>query len=153
MARISMGYPDMNAELAMIRGRETSSPLDSVRPAVTLSELRSMILTVREVYVSPAVEQYVVDIVHATRRDADLRLGASPRATLQLIRAAKARAALDGRDFVLPDDIDALAVSVLSHRLIAAGRIASSASAMSGSSVPDIVARIVAATPVPLAAR
>ena len=79
-----------------------------------------MIATVRAVYVSPAVEQYAVAIAAATRVDRELRLGASPRATLQLVRAAKARAALDGRDFVLPDDIDALAVPVLAHRLMAA---------------------------------
>ena len=150
MARISMGYPDASSELAMIRGRETTSPLDAITPVVSLADLRAMVLTVRRVFVSPAVEQYVVDIVQATRRDPELRLGASPRSTLQLVRAAKARAALDGREFVLPDDIDALAVSVLSHRLIAAGRIASSGAIVSGASIPDIVARIVAATPVPL---
>ncbi|CAN5354272.1 MoxR family ATPase [soil metagenome] len=150
MARISMGYPDAASEVAMLRGRETSSPLDAVTPVVTVSELTAMIATARNVYASPAVERYVVDIAQATRRDPELRLGASPRATLQLIRAAKARAALDGREFVLPDDVDALALPVLSHRLIAAGRVASSGAIVSGSSVPDIVARIVAETPVPL---
>ena len=85
---------------------------------VNTAQLLSMIHTVRSVYVSSAIEQYAVSIVQATRHDPDLRLGASPRATLHLVRAAKATAALAGRDFVLPDDIDVLAVAVLSHRLI-----------------------------------
>jgi MoxR-like ATPase len=95
------------------------------------------------------VGQYAVAIAQATRHDRELRLGASPRATLQLVRAAKARAALDGREFVLPDDIDALAVSVLGHRLIPARR-AGATSALSGGNIADIVTRIVSATPVPL---
>jgi len=150
MARISMGYPDAASELAMLRGRETSSPLDHVTPVITASTLTAMIATARAVFASQAVEQYAVDIAQATRRDPELRLGASPRATLQLIRAAKARAALDGREFVLPDDINALAIPVLSHRLIAAGRVAGTGSIVSGVSIPDIIARIVAHTPVPL---
>jgi MoxR-like ATPase len=98
--------------------------------------------------VSQAVEQYVVRIAQATRTDAELRLGASPRATLQLVRAAKVRAALDGREFVLPDDINAIVSSVLAHRLIAANRSGGVARA----SVAEIIARIVAQTPVPLGA-
>ncbi|MEO8527892.1 MAG: MoxR family ATPase [Pseudolysinimonas sp.] len=146
-ARISMGYPDQAAEVTMLRSRETGSPLDALAPVVTLERLRQMIATVRSVFVSPAVEQYAVAITAATRVDRELRLGASPRATLQLVRAAKARAALDGRDFVLPDDIDALAVSVIAHRLVVArSGLGSNADAA------DITQRIVAATPVPLGA-
>jgi MoxR-like ATPase len=98
--------------------------------------------------VSSAVEQYVVAIAAATRVDRELRLGASPRATLQLVRAAKARAALDGRDFVLPDDIDALAVSVLAHRLMPA----KSSGGYGREALAEIAARIVQSTPVPLGA-
>lgn len=152
MVRISMGYPDDAAELAMLRTRELTSPLDSLEPVVTLGQLSAMITAVRNVYVSRAVEQYVVSIAQETRRDRELRLGASPRATLHLVRAAKARAALDGREFVLPDDIDALAVPVLGHRLIAAARIAGTGSAFQSNSIADIIHRIVAATPVPLGA-
>lgn len=152
MARISMGYPDMTAELRMLRQRETASPLDAIRPVVDATRLADMIATARNVFASRAVEQYAVAIAQATRVDRDLRLGASPRATLQLVRAAKARAALDGREFVLPDDVDALAVPVLSHRLIAARRAGGGAAVLSGGSVPDIIARIVAATPVPVSA-
>jgi MoxR-like ATPase len=149
-ARISMGYPDQAAEAAMLRQRENGSPLDRLAPVVTLDRLRTMIDTVRAVFVSPAVEQYAVAIAAATRVDRELRLGASPRATLQLVRASKARAALDGRDFVLPDDVDALAVPVLAHRLIPARSGASGG--LGGEALADITSRIVASTPVPLGA-
>ncbi|WP_227000975.1 AAA family ATPase [Protaetiibacter intestinalis] len=148
MARISMGYPDAANEAAMLRTREQGSPLDELRPVVTIERLRQMVLTVRDVFVSPAVEHYAVAIAAATRVDKELRLGASPRATLQLVRAAKARAALDGRDFVLPDDIDALAVPVLAHRLMAA----KSSGGYGREALAEIAARIVQATPVPLGA-
>ena len=149
MARISMGYPDASAELAMLRTRETSSPLHDLKPVVTAEQLRGMIARTRAVFVSGAVEQYAVAIAQATRESRDLRLGASPRATLQLVRAAKARAALDARDFVLPDDIDALAKPVLGHRLIPHRRLGGSAAE---GAVEEIIARIVADTPVPLGA-
>ena len=148
MARISMGYPDAVSEAAMLRQRDKGSPLDELRPVVTIERLHRMILSVREVFVSPAVEQYAVAIAAATRADRELRLGASPRATLQLVRAAKARAALDGRDFVLPDDIDALAVSVLAHRLMPAKSVGGYGS----EALAEIMTRIVQSTPVPLGA-
>jgi MoxR-like ATPase len=151
MARISMGYPDLAAELAMLRDRELESPLDRLAPVVELATLGRMIAYVRTVYVSPAVEQYAVRIVQTTRTDPALRLGASPRATLQLVRAAKAAAALDGREFVLPDDVDALAVPVLAHRLLPTGRSTSSgADALTVAT--ETVARVVAATSVPVGA-
>jgi len=152
MARISMGYPDASAELEMLRTRATASPLDAVRPVVDARGLARLIAVTRAVYASRAVEQYAVALAQATRQHPDLRLGASPRATLQLVRAAKARAALDGREFVLPDDIDALALPVLGHRLIAARRSGSGQSAMSVAPVAETIARIVADTPVPLGA-
>ena len=80
--------------------------------------MRRLIATVRDVHVADAVKQYAVDLVTATREAPDLRLGASPRATLQLLRTARAVAALEGRDYVLPDDLQTLAVPVLAHRII-----------------------------------
>ncbi|MEX1079081.1 MAG: MoxR family ATPase [Homoserinimonas sp.] len=148
MIRISMGYPDEAAEQAMLRSRELSSPLNSITPVVTSEQLAEMIRTVRGIYVSPAVERYAVSIAQATRHDRELRLGASPRATLHLVRAAKARAALDGREFVLPDDIDELAVPVLGHRLIGASRGASNS--FNTGDITQTITRIVAATNVPL---
>jgi MoxR-like ATPase len=149
MVRMSMGYPDTAAELKMLRDRAQATPLDAVTPVVTNTELLAMIATAKAVHTSHAVDQYAVLIANATRNDQGLRLGASPRAVLQLIRAAKARAALDGRAYVVPDDIKALAVPVLAHRLIPASRIGAPGQAAQ-SSVKDIIARIVADTPVPL---
>jgi MoxR-like ATPase len=139
-ARISMGYPDPAAELEMVRDRDVDNPLDHLRPVVTIDDVRSMIAQARAVFASDAVERYCVDIARATRDDAALRLGASPRATLQLVRAAKARAFVHDRDYVLPDDVDALALLVLPHRLVPARGAAP---------VEETVARIVASTPVP----
>ena len=150
MARISIGYPDAESEALMVRDREHGNPLDRLEPVVDVAGLRRMIATVREIYVSEAVERYAVAIVQATRTDAALRLGASPRSTLQLVRASRARAALNGRDFVLPDDIDALATTVLSHRLVLVPR-AQHADGSSVRSVDEVVNRIVARTPVPVA--
>jgi MoxR-like ATPase len=140
MARIRIGYPDAAAELEMVRGRDSANPLDDLDAVVSIETVQQMIATARAVHVSSVVEQYAVAIAQATRVHADLRLGASPRATLQLIRAAKASAAMDGRDYVLPDDLDALALVVLPHRLVAH---------RGGASAEDIVASIVAQTPVP----
>lgn len=148
MMRISIGYPDEVAERAMLHSRERSSPLNRVRPVVSAAELSAMIQTVRAIYVSPAVERYAVSIAQATRNDRELRLGASPRATLQLVRAAKARAALAGREFVIPDDIDDLVVPVLSHRLIGAAR--GSGSPTGSEDVTHTIHRIVDSVKVPL---
>jgi MoxR-like ATPase len=118
MARISMGYPDAAAEMVMLAEHAGRDPLDALTPVSTATEVRMLIDVVRRVHVSDAVRQYVVDLVNATRRASDLRLGASPRAALQLLRAAKAQAALSGRDYVLPDDVQRLAQPVLAHRLL-----------------------------------
>lgn len=153
MIRISMGYPDDVAELAMISNRELTSPLENLKPIITIEQLAKMIETVRSIHVSSDVEKYAVTICQATRHDRELRLGASPRATLHLVKAAKAKAALAGRDFVLPDDIDALAIPVLAHRLISTTRRAGAGSSFQAETVAEIVKRIVSAAPVPLASR
>ncbi|MFC9919297.1 AAA family ATPase [Agromyces binzhouensis] len=150
MARISMGYPASADELAMLAQRETASPLDSLQPVVSLAELRAMIETVQRVFTSEPVKAYAVDLARATREDRQLRLGASPRATLQLIRAAKAHAAMHGRDFVLPDDVDALAVPVLAHRLVPTSRAVGGHDHDGGPLIDQIVRRIVGETPVPV---
>ncbi|MGG6380867.1 AAA family ATPase [Paenarthrobacter sp. NEAU-H11] len=118
MARISMGYPDKDAEIEMLETHQATSPLAKVSAVVTAAEVAAMITTVQQVYVSQAVKEYTVSVGRATRESPLLRLGASPRSMLQLLRAAKATAALDGRDFVLPDDVVHLAESVLAHRII-----------------------------------
>jgi MoxR-like ATPase len=117
-ARLSMGYPDAAAEMTMLADHAGRDPLDSLQPVSTATEVRGLIEVVRRIHVSDSVRRYAVDIVNATRRAPDLRLGASPRAALQLLRAAKAQAALSGRDYVLPDDLQRLAQSVLAHRVL-----------------------------------
>lgn len=150
MARISMGYPSPADEIAMLSTRETSSPLDRLEPVVSLAELRDMIQAVQHVFTSQPVKEYAVQLARGTREDRQLRLGASPRATLQLIRAAKAHAAMHGRDFVLPDDVDALAVPVLAHRLVPTSRAIGAHDRDSGPLIDAIVRRIVGETPVPV---
>ncbi len=117
-ARVSVGYPDVGAELAMIDEHAAADPLEALRPVTDARWVHAVIEAIRRVHVSPEVRQYCVELVAATRRLPDLRLGASPRATLQLVRAAKAQAALAGRGFVVPDDVQAVAVPVLAHRLL-----------------------------------
>ena len=117
-ARISMGYPSAESELAMLDAHGSSSPLDTLEPVARAEDIRDLITAVRTVHVAEALKQYVIRLVAATRTSPDLRLGASPRATLHLLRAGRARAALDGRDFVIPDDMQALALPVLAHRLL-----------------------------------
>lgn len=117
-ARISMGYPDPAAELEMLDAHGGSSPLDRLTPVAHASDVRDLIEVVRRQHVAASVRQYAIDLVTATRKHPELRLGASPRATLHLVRAARAYAALDERDYVLPDDVQELAVPVLAHRLL-----------------------------------
>jgi len=117
-ARVSMGYPDRDAELAMLDERATTDPLTALKPVVDAATVRTLVAAVGQLHVAEPLRRYVVSLVEATRRSPDLRLGASPRAGLQLLRAARAAAALAGRDHVLPDDVQAMAVPVLAHRLL-----------------------------------
>jgi MoxR-like ATPase len=117
-ARIAMGYPDAGAELAMLDVHGAEDPLVQLQAVTDAETVRGLIATVRDVHVADPVKLYAVNLVNATREAPELRLGASPRATLQLLRTARAVAALEGRDYVLPDDLQALAVPVLAHRLI-----------------------------------
>jgi MoxR-like ATPase len=117
-ARVSMGYPDREAELAMLDERATTDPLTELAPVTDAAHVRDLVAAVSRLHVAEPLRRYVVSLVEATRRSPDLRLGASPRAGLQLLRAARATAALAGRDHVLPDDVQAVAVPVLAHRLL-----------------------------------
>jgi MoxR-like ATPase len=144
MARVSVGYPVEAAEIAMLTSHTKSSPLDDLEPVTDATELRKLIGIVSQVYVADAVQKYAVALTAATRRSTDLTLGASPRATLHLVRAAKARAAMAGRDYVLPDDLRTLARPVLAHRILP-----SVEAAMSGRAATDILDAIVSAVPVP----
>ncbi|MGN6598229.1 MAG: AAA family ATPase [Actinomycetes bacterium] len=144
MARVSMGYPSADAELAMLDSHGAVSPLDDLEPVATATEIARAIAAVRTVHVSDEVRRYAVDLATATRTSPELRLGASPRATLQLVRAGRARAALAGRDYVLPDDLQQLAVSVLAHRLLPTAE-----AQISRRSTVEIVADLVERVPLP----
>jgi MoxR-like ATPase len=144
MTRLSIGYPDRNSELAMLDSHGSFSPLDELKPVAHAGDIRELVAAVREVHVSLPIRQYIIDLVGATRASAELRLGASPRAALHLMRACRAQAALDGRDFVIPDDVQALAIPVLAHRLLP------STAALVGREMPDqILAGIVQRLPLP----
>ncbi|GIG25155.1 AAA family ATPase [Cellulomonas denverensis] len=144
MARLTLGYPARDDELAMLDVQETADPLAELDPVTDAAQVAGMIETTRALHAAPAVKQYVVDLVAATREDPALRLGASPRASIQLLRAAKGLAAVDGRAFVLPDDIQELAVPVLAHRLIP-----SAEARLAGRGPVDVVRDLVARVPVP----
>ncbi|MFJ5924135.1 AAA family ATPase [Kitasatospora sp. NPDC092948] len=144
MARISIGYPSAEAEYAMLDLHSAANPLDGLQPVAHAADLLKLIEVVKSVYVSDPVRRYAVDLVAATRNTPELRLGASPRATLHLVRAARAHAALDGRDYVLPDDIQALAVPVLAHRLLP-----TSETQLSRRTVENVVLDLVSRLPVP----
>ncbi len=143
LARVSVGYPVEAAEIAMLDVHTGRRPLDDLEPVTDAAEIRKLIDIVAQVYVSQPVQRYAVALTTATRRSGELTLGASPRATLHLVRAAKARAAMEGRDFVLPDDVTALAQPVLAHRLLA-----SVEAAMSGRTTSTILDGILASVPV-----
>ena len=147
MARVSMGYPVEAAEIAMLDSHAGGSPLDDLDAVTDAGELRKLAQIVAGVHVAPAVQRYAVALTSATRRSADLVLGASPRATLHLVRAAKAVAAMDGRDFVLPDDLRGLTEPVLAHRLMP-----SVEASMAGRTTAAVLAALVASVPVPHAA-
>ncbi len=148
MARVAMGYPDQAAELRMLETHGGGSALDGISAVADAAAVSSLVQAVERVHVADAVKQYAIDLATATRNSPDLRLGASPRATLHLIKASRAAAALAGRDFVLPDDVQALAVAVLAHRLIP------TADAQISRRSPElVVSELVQRTPVPDAAR
>lgn len=144
MARLSMGYPTPSAELDMLQHHGARSPLDDLRPVADAAGITRLVRAVRTVHASPAIQQYVVDLAIATRQHSLIRLGASPRATLHLLRAGRAHAALAGRDHVLPDDIQALARVVLEHRLLLG-----SEAHLARRSAGDVVAEIVHRTRIP----
>lgn len=120
--RLSMGYPDKAFESAMLAGKQENDPMQTLPCAVTREELIAAQETIRKVRVSEAVRGYLVDIAHATRVDPRIRMGISPRGTLALMRAAQAYAAVNERDYVLPDDVKAVCADVTAHRLLCRGR-------------------------------
>ena len=117
MMKISMGYPTIDQEIAVIAGRQRSDPLDSVIPICTKEDIMAAIENVREVNIEPSVYKYIVELVAATRVHQAVQLGASPRASLALMRAAQSYAFLNNRDYVVPEDVMRMTPYVLPHRI------------------------------------
>lgn len=118
LLRLSMNYPDAESEVELLLHQPTDDPNFALEPVMHRDELLELQTLVRHVTIDRKIAQYVVELVGATRRDSRLRVGCSPRGAKMLLRAAQARATLLGRDFVLPDDIQALAVEVIAHRVV-----------------------------------
>jgi MoxR-like ATPase len=134
MMRVVIGYPSREKELEILDTHGIRSTYDLLESVVTGADVEAMVELSRRIYVSPPVKQYLVDLVEATRRDPDLLLGASPRATLYLQRAARTRAAVAGRHYVTPDDVKAILHPLLDHRMILRPE-----AQMRGTSIEEIV--------------
>lgn len=144
LLRMRLGYPSISDEIRVIDDQKIQHPLETLSSVAKLDELLQAMDAVKRIHVSPAVKKYIVELTTQTRQSADVYLGASPRGSLSLARAGQARAALLGRDHVLPDDIKALAVPVLAHRIIV-----SPAARLRDLSSDRIMQEIILAMPVP----
>jgi MoxR-like ATPase len=118
LMRLSLGYPGRDAELAILDSNGAADALHALRPVVSAAEIVGMCEAVRTVHLAPLLKGYMVDLAETSRNHPGLLLGLSPRATLQLARAARARAATSGRDYAIPDDVKAVSVPVLAHRVV-----------------------------------
>jgi len=144
LMRISVGYPDRHHEGAILRAHQGVSLLDDLGAVVSADHVRTMIAVSNEVHVADGVNDYIVRLVAATRQMPELRLGASPRGSLALLRAARTWAAADGRGYLLPEDVRALAGAVLSHRLILTPE-----AELRGATAQKVVEQVLATEPVP----
>ncbi|RYG65369.1 MoxR family ATPase [bacterium] len=145
-ARISIGYPDRDAERTMLAAQQMGTPVDEIRPVVTLEEIVETQRLVREVFVRDVIRDYILDIVRATRAGSQFVVGASPRSTLGLMRGAQAHAAVRGSDHVRPDDVKAVAPAILGHRVMPRG-------GARGASVEDAIRDLLSSVPAPVPAR
>ncbi|MBC7875541.1 MAG: MoxR family ATPase [Anaerolineales bacterium] len=144
LLRLRLGYPSMSDEIRVLDDQQLQHPLVTLKSVVKLKEILQAIDDVKQIFISPLIKKYIVELTTKTRQSTDVYLGASPRGSLSLARAGQARAALMGRDHVLPDDIQALASAVLAHRIIV-----SPAARLRDLSSDRIVQEVVHATPVP----
>ncbi|MCB1013628.1 MAG: AAA family ATPase [Acidimicrobiales bacterium] len=145
LLKVSVGYPDEDAELEIVAGQSVRPPLAELRPVLSLDEVRAMIALVRrEVYVAPELVRYAIRLAAATRESDALRLGVSPRGTLALVHTARTRAAASGRDYVAPEDLKALAGPALAHRLVLTPE-----AELSGRSATEVLAEVLDQVPLP----
>jgi MoxR-like ATPase len=145
LLRLALGYPTREEEEQILSRYERSNPLETLQPVLSGEDILAMQQEVREIGVSAVVRRYMVEIVRATREHGDVELGASPRASLALFRTSQARAALQGRAYVLPDDVKAMAYAVLSHRIIVTPE-----ARLRGRGSNDIVRAVLERVPVPV---
>jgi MoxR-like ATPase len=144
MMRVTMGYPDRDKELEMLQTHGERSSFLDLKPVVHAEDVVAMSSIAREIHIADVLRGYLIDLAEATRTHPDILLGASPRATLYLQRAARTVAAAYGRDFVSPDDVKAILTPVLTHRLIIRPE-----AQMSGVTVDEVLAQVVGSVQVP----
>jgi len=147
LLRLRLGYPEMKDEQAMLEAHGGNNPLDAVMPLVEPDDILNWQTLCRRIYVAPAVRDYLLELIRFTRTHPQLAMGASPRASLVLYKAARVLAAFRNRDFVLPDDVQELALPCLAHRVILQAPVR-----LRGISAEDILREVLAAVDVPLAA-
>ena len=144
-ARISLGYPDRESEAAILSQQQVAHPLELVNNVISLETLAKMQALVRDVFVHESIRNYIVDVVRATRESNQFLIGASPRGSLHLMRAAQAAAALNGFDFVRPDDVKEMATAVLAHRVMPRAELRAK-----GQTTEEVVYRTLETVPVPV---
>ncbi|MGI9018349.1 MAG: AAA family ATPase [Euzebya sp.] len=144
MMKITIGYPAVEAELAVLNTHGSGDAAATLQPVASAQDVAQLIETVKHLHTADALKRYIVDVVRATREHRSVELGCSPRAGLALLRAARAAAATTARDYVVPDDVKALAISVLSHRLIL-----SPDAQMSGITAETVISDVIGAVPIP----
>src|SRR5438105_3289608 len=145
MMRLSIGYPSVEAEVSILDTHGIASTLEDIEAVTDAPGVAEMILMAREVHVAQALRRYIVALSDASRKHPDVYLGASPRASIMLLRASRAVAASEGRDYVIPDDVKALIIPVMAHRIIV-----SADAAMGGRTPPSVLAELLADVPVPV---
>ncbi len=148
LLRLKLGYPGREGERAILRRFRSEDPMETLVPVLSASQVLALAEACREVYVHPILEDYIISLVEATRTSDDLALGASPRATLALYHCSQALAALRGREYIIPDDVQTLAEPVLAHRLIPSAR-----QRLYGQAIHGILVNLLATVPVPVEER
>jgi len=144
LMRISLGYPDPDEEIRIVDAQQYVHPLETIEQIVSTAELLQAQEKIKDIYVDPLIKRYIVSLVNATRDFPDVYLGASPRGSLGLYRAGQALAAVHGRDFVMPDDVKALAEAIVAHRIIV-----SPSARIKNVDTREVVQEILSSVPVP----
>ena len=144
LIRIHLGYPSKTDEILVLDAQQTTHPVDAIRQVTDAKEIVQLQRAVKEIYVDPLIKQYIVEITNATREHEAVYLGASPRGSLAMFRTSQARALLEGRDFVTPDDVKELALVTLGHRIIM-----SPGAKVKGTTVADVISSCMSRVSVP----